>query len=142
MLVIAAVFFFAIVKLEAVEISCEEIDLSPTFGTCCYLNEVTVISAENVTFATAENLEVDTILLKKNKRIKFLPVEVSKKFPNLEAIHAGFASIRKISGVNFAGLSSLKWLDLSFNLIEFIPDDCFEGLKKLQNINLGTLEFF
>lgn len=141
MLVISVVLV-AIVKLEAVEINCEKIDLSVTFGTCCYLNKVTVISAENATFGTAENVVVDTINLADNRRVEFLPVEVSKKFPNLKAYHASDAAIRKISALNFAGLSSLKWLDLSRNEIEFIPDDCFEGLKKLQNINLGTLEFF
>lgn len=50
---------------------------------------------------------------------------------------ASEAAIIEISVLNFKKLIKLKFLDLHENKIEFIPDDCFKGLKKLQSIELS-----
>lgn len=140
MLTIALAFFLAAVamKLEATELNCERVGHFGGFKKCCYLNETTAINAINATFAGPQNYYIDAILFRDNKKIQFLPVNVYKKFTNLVIYLAGWTSVRKISAVNFVRLSNLEWLDLHKNNIEFIPDDCFQGLNKLNHIDLST----
>lgn len=138
MFAILLVFFVAAVELEAAKLNCEKIETYEKFKTCCYLNDTTEIREENVEFDGMENLNVSTILFNGNKKIEFLPVKVHKKFLNLKAYLALGAAIKKISASNFAGLSNLKYLVLRDNKIKFIPDDCFQGLNHLQDINLST----
>lgn len=123
-------------RLEAVEIACEKIDHYQRFDKCCHFNEVTVIDAANVTIAGLENSEVQAMAFSDNKNIKFLPVSVYTKFPTLEFYLAQNAAIKEISALNFEKLSNLKVLDLSIKEIEFISDDCFQGLRKLFNLDL------
>lgn len=138
MLAIGLMLFVAATsELKAIEINCEKIDRFARFAKCCYLNETTLISAVNVTFAGLENLEVQTILFDWNEKIEFLPIKVYKKFPNLEVYSAKFDLVKEISALNFEQLSNLRLLDISWNQIGFIPDDCFQGLTKLYKINLG-----
>lgn len=125
-------------KLKATEIECERIERFSESEKCCFLNATTVID-EHVTFNGLENSEVDAIMFPDNKKIKFLPVDVYRKFPNLEYFVAKNASIVEISAVNFWRLSKLKLLNLQENQIEFIPNFCFEDLSKLLGINLGKI---
>lgn len=131
---IALLFFVA--SVEAVDINCEIRRLHDEIETCCYLNN-TAIQEENVEIGGSENVKIDTILLSQNKKIKFLPVKIHNKLPELKLYNARNANIEKISALNFVGLSKLQFLDLSHNKFEFIPDDCFLGLKALQKINLS-----
>lgn len=131
-------FIIAAVKLEAVEINCEKIDRYKRFEKCCYLYEV--ISETNATFSGLENSEVQAFRLYSFiiSKSGFLPVKIYKKFPNLKVYIASSASIKKISFLNFEKLKDLNLLDLNKNQIESIPDDCFQGLIKLQKIDLST----
>lgn len=133
-------FFLAAVamKLQAAEINCERVERFGGFNKCCYLNETTAISAIYSTFAGSQNYYINAILFRDNRKIQFLPVNVYKKFPNLVIYLAGWTSVRKISAMNFVRLSNLEWLDLHKNNIVFIPDDCFQGLAKLNHIDLST----
>lgn len=124
-------------KLEAVELNCEKIESYKRFANCCYLNEATVITEANVTIPGLRNLDVRAVLFTGNEKIKFLPVNVHRKFPNLETYMATDAAVKVISFLQFARLSKLKMLDLASNQIEFIPDDCFHGLTNLYKINLS-----
>lgn len=131
----------AVVKLEGAEIDCERIEHFKT-KKCCFLDKLTVIKEVNLTFSGLENPDVETIFFSGNKKIEFLPVNVYKKFPNLKSYYAGEASIKEISTLNFAKLTKVKRLDLFGNQIEFIPDDCFQGLLKLRKIDLSKRFFF
>lgn len=147
MLAIALVFLVIFVQIKAKIIDCETIestdewnsitDKYSTLQETCLLNGTTVISDENVELGGIKNVNVDTILLNNNKKIEFLPVRVYKTFPNLEIYLASEAAIKKISALNFAGLSKLEFLILDFNKIEIIPEDCFQELIQLQEIDLG-----
>lgn len=127
-------------KIAAAGINCEEIKNFGESKNCCYLNKSSVISAMNVKFTGPENSDVDAVLFNDNKFIQFLPVDVYKKFNNLEFYFAKNASITKVSVLNFKRLSNLKFLDLSFNQIEFIPNYCFEELTRLNELNLGNIK--
>lgn len=137
MLAVVLVFLMAVTgKLKATEIDCEMIEPIARFEKCCYLNEAAEISEANVTFAGVVNPDVEAIQLRGNKNIEFLPVDVYKKFPNLEVYMAKSASVKQISALNFAKLPKLRLLNLQGNQIEFIPDDCFQGLTRLYKIDL------
>lgn len=122
-------------RLEAVEINCEAIKHCSRFQKCCYLNGTTVIDELNVTI---ENSDVHAVVFELNNKIEFLPIDVYEKFPNLEVYLSKEAAVKEISALNFGRLSNLKLLDLESNQIEFIPDDCFQGLFKLHQIYLST----
>lgn len=126
------------VKLQAVEINCEKIDHFFKLGKCCYLDEASEISRVNVTFSGLENSDVVAMLFTGNEKIKFLPVNVHRKFPNLEVYMATGTAVKEISAWHFARLSKLRMLDLAVNQIESIPDDCFRGLTNLYKINLSN----
>lgn len=148
MLAIALTFFVISVRIKAKETNCENITsmeawMSTTemyflYQKTCILNGTTVISDENVELGGIKNVKVDAIVFDDNKKIWFLPVRVYKGFPSLKFYSADKASIIKISALNFAGLSKLKFLSLVSNGIGVIPEDCFQGLNQLRHIDLGT----
>lgn len=87
------------------------------------------------------NLRDDTLrglrFYDNNKRIQFLPVKISEKFPNLWIISAFGGAIRSISKENFKGLRELRWLQLGHNQIVKVSDDTFEDLVSLEGLWLG-----
>lgn len=131
------IFFTAVIELKAAEINCEKFDHFDKYKRCCFLNATTTIGANTITMAGLENPDVDAILFQNNRNIQFLPVKVHKQFPNLETYLARNASVREISALNFERLINLKFLNLRANQIEFIPNYCFEGLIRLEEIFLG-----
>lgn len=142
MIALILVFFVIVYRLEAVEINCETSWPFQRLQKCCFLNGTTVISDENVEFSGLENLNVSVILFDNNKKIEYLPSKVHEIFPKLEIYSANSAAVKKISPSNFARLLKCKLLDLSWNKIEIVPDDCFLGLFQLQKINLSTKSSF
>lgn len=127
----------AISQLAAAEINCERIDQLNTYKKCCFLNATTEIIETGATLAGLENSDVDAILFEFNRKIQFLPVNVYRIFPKLEFYLARNASVKEITALNFRQLTSLKVLELRFNQIEFIPNDCFEGLEQLIELGLS-----
>lgn len=126
---------------EAAEVNCEKVDRFEKSEKCCYLDSTTIINEVNLTFGGLEIPDVDAILFEYNRKIQLLPVNVYKKFPNLEFYLARNAAIKEVSSANFERLSNLKVLNLRANQLYFIPNRCFEGLIKLSEIYLskGTI---
>lgn len=139
MLVFAFLLFVAAAnKVEATEISCEEISsCSDLMSECCLFNKTTVIDTVNVTIEGVEMGDINEISFDNNKQIEFLPVDVYKKFPNLRLYYAQNASVKAISALNFERMMNLKVLFLEGNQIESIPNFCFEGLIKLTSVILS-----
>lgn len=137
MIAIVLVFLVAAVSVKAVEINCETSRRYQKVESCCFLNGTTEIREENVEFGGLENFSVNVILLDGNQKIEFLPVNIFKKFSNLEIYLARRVSIKKVLALNFVGLVKLRLLDLSYNEIEFVPDECFQDLKSVEVISLS-----
>lgn len=135
---IALYLFVASANVEAVKVNCEKIERFSEYKNACYLNESSVIEANKVTFTGPDKSEINAILFDDNKRIRFLPVNIYKKFPNLEFFSSRNTSVKEISALNFKFLASLKVLNLQENQIEFIPDYCFDGLTRLNEIYLSN----
>lgn len=143
MFLIAVIYFLAIaVKIGVSNIFCEKIELFKGTKKCCFFNETTTVSETNITIGDFIDHDVSAVLFNDNKKILFLPINIYVNFPNLEFYFAENASVKEVSALNFKLMSNLKWLDLRLNQIEFIPNDCFEGLFKLIGLNLGTFFFW
>jgi hypothetical protein len=98
----------------------------------CRMHGKTQIDEDGVTIADY-NPNVLGLTFKENKKIRYLPVEVSLRFPKLFVYIACYTSITGITKANFfEGFKSLRILDLSFNKIEGIYGDTFEDLISLE----------
>ena len=124
------------------DIVCEEISNGqwPSFHNkslkTCDMRTSTIIDESNVKISTFDDT-VHGLTFYSNIKILFLPVEVSKKFPNLIAFSADETSIRDLSKENFRGLQNLQSLSLVNNKIERIYSDTFKDLKSLEILWLG-----
>jgi hypothetical protein len=101
----------------------------------CYLKVNTTINSPGKTIGRKET--VPGLSFWFNKKIFYLPINVSESFPNLVVYGANGCSVKTISKVNFRGLKKLIRLDLGYNEIAFIPDDTFEDLKALEWLQIG-----
>lgn len=133
------IFIIAISGSAAEEISCENYshDHWINFETLitCTVNETTVISDPQVTFAEVDKT-IGVLWFVENKNISHLPVEVDEKLPNLVVYAATGCSITSISNVHFKGLVKLEGVYLGGNQIGVIGNDIFKGLKSLRIIDL------
>ena len=101
----------------------------------------TIINATDVE-VSARDESINVLNFNYNKKIFYLPIKVSEKFPSLEVYYAFSCSLTTISKANFAGLSRLRVLDLSVNQIEKLRSDTFEGLETMDTLYLCKFLLF
>lgn len=107
----------------------------------CHLDEsVQILSKFTKIYRRDES--VTGLLFWQNSRIKYLPIQMSEKIPNLVAIDAQSCSVTEISYENFAGLNKLQNLILSRNKIERVYADTFKDLINLKWLALGKQNFY
>lgn len=133
-------FLNLVTTTNAKEVECERVsdfNSGGSFGSVktCFMDKKTTIDTPNVTFSTRDN-SIGAISFRYNNKIKFLPIKVDEKFPNLLSVQAVRCSIKEISKLNFKGLSKLTFLDLSSNQIEKIASETFEDLTSLEELYL------
>lgn len=125
-------------KVECDEVRCSLFDKHTTSAKRCHYNSSVVISSSDTSIADAKDETVDALyVINYNLNVKFLPINVHAKFPNIKLIHAVGCSIKEISKKNFANLDQLKSIVLNSNEITMVPSDTFQGLLQLAVINLG-----
>lgn len=125
-------------KVNGDEISCSLFDKQTTSARRCHFNSSAVISSSDTSIADVKDNTVDAVfIINYNLKVKFLPVNVHAKFPNVKSIQAVGCSIKEISKKNFASLDQLKSIVLNSNEITKVPSDTFQGLTQLMVINLG-----
>lgn len=88
------------------KVYCERIDRlydQVAIGTerTCFLNNQTTIDSQEVSLTSEIDLNVKWINFDGNKKIKFLPIHVSTRFPNLKCFLASSCSIKTISRETF-----------------------------------------
>ena len=86
----------------------------------------------------SDNVEVTGLNMAFNKMVKYLPENTAQVFPNLEEFSAQNSSLVLLSRKNFAGLDSLKSLNLANNNIKFIETDTFDDLENLEELDLSS----
>lgn len=121
---------------KAIESPCEIVE-NPIVK-WCIMNVVTEITSDEVKISDGRNENITDLWFSTNPKISFLPVEMHEKFPNIDWIHATYCSISTINKKNFIKLSKLRILSLSYNKIQKIESDTFDGdLVNLQKVDLG-----
>ena len=124
------------------QVSCERIE-NYDFGyeswKICFMDDTTEINSADTTI-TARDESVEGFWLWVNKKIKFLPIDVSEKFPNLLGLSAYSCSLTTVSKANFKGLSKLRYLNLGYNQIEKIRSDVFSDLVSLEQLHMCELK--
>lgn len=72
-----------------------------------------------------------------NNLVKFLPINIGQKFPNLEKLSVYKCSLRKVGNESLRGLSALKKLLLYKNSITDIEVGAFHDLRSLEELDLS-----
>lgn len=126
---------------EAHTITCESIGSCSTSDdhndVCCIMTQKTKIPGSSYTIVNPKNGTVQALDFNNNRNIDFLPVLVISVFPNIVEYDARNCSIKSISKENFERLHHLKLVYLQGNQIETVRGDVFDGLNKIEDIDLG-----
>ncbi|CRK93245.1 CLUMA_CG006788, isoform A [Clunio marinus] len=122
-----------------IDTSCKQIREGQTFTNkkvdLCVMRKTAAICTINVTFTGNPNVN-NALIFEDNKRIQFLPENISSWFPNLTDYIARNCSVKAISKINFLNLTELRSLNLDFNEIERLDGDIFEGLSSLKAFSI------
>lgn len=114
-------------------VKCNKIEVKnwmENLSTCIMNNSIEIVNPD-FRIETVDK-SVRGLLITRNKMVKYLPIKVSKSFPNLVSIYAASCFIKEIEKANFAKLKDLKYLNLNGNQISKISDDLFEDNTALE----------
>ncbi|CRL03488.1 CLUMA_CG016308, isoform A [Clunio marinus] len=114
-------------------VSCDD-DYGANKKTCHIYHD---IDEPEITLAPPSNVSILLLSIRDNKGVKYLPVNVSKTFPDLPHYDAINCSITNIYRNNFRGLTFLMTLNLKFNEIETVKRDVFSDLTSLITLSLS-----
>lgn len=119
------------------QVECEKIGLLYNYGPkTCYMQEATIDSPGHL-IKHQKDLTIKNLEFYFNRKIRFLPIKVHEKLPNLMMISANYCSIKKIAKENFEKLNKLERLYLSGNQLEEIQPNCFEDSTQLEYLHLS-----
>lgn len=106
-------------------------------GQGCFIIQSASITVKNFDIEDERNEEVQTIDFQGNKKIKFLPIKLHRKFPSVRVYVAERCNIEEISQANFENLFHLEELNLYGNRIETVRRDTFMHLVSVKTIVLS-----
>lgn len=101
----------------------------------CMTIGVTINSPETSIMSDRDGT-VQGMVFDDNPEIKFLPINVHEKFPNIIGLSAWQCAIKVVSKKNFKNLSHLTVLSLARNQIEKVDIDTFDDLTSLEKLHL------
>jgi Leucine-rich repeat (LRR) protein len=103
----------------------------------CFMEKNASIKNDGFKIFSKKNETMKALYFGGNRKIFFLPINVSEAYPNLVLYNAGLCSLKRISLKNFRGLFKLQELFLYTNRIEIVRSDTFKDLISLQQLHLG-----
>lgn len=98
-------------------------------------NLITDIKGEHTEEKTSNDVKQFYIF---NQSVPYFPGGLAKNFPNLESIVIRSSSLKFFYKSDLAGLSMLKFFDLSGNVIEILPPKLFEDSSELQELHFNN----
>lgn len=120
------------------------------FGYTCNVEKITkLVTNSEILIFTGKHLEgrnnnddvkhVSII----GQPIEEFPRNLHKIFPNLISLSVAGCNLKKITKEDLSGFEDLEYLCLNANNLTFLPDDLFEGMKKLREVHFddNQLEF-
>lgn len=102
----------------------------------CYMDTKTKIGSRGFRISSQRSDAVKELVFTNNTNIYYLPNNAAGKFPEMTEYKAGDCSIKKISKLNFKGLTKLKQLFLNNNQLRTIESETFEDLINLEQVFL------
>lgn len=108
---------------------------------CSYISEDTcnfnqTIKSEDFFLASLEDTSIVQFLGERNKRLKFLPRGIGRKFPNLQRLVVNHCRLTIVRDFYFENMEELKVLHLDWNQISTIEPKSFDDLISLRNLSL------
>lgn len=103
-------------------------------GKACFVDDKTIDSPTTV--IKNEALGIKHLIISLGN-VKFLPIEVSTSFPQLETFSSTNGKFEEVSKRNFEKLSSLKGMALSVGELKKIEKDSFDDLTSLISLTLA-----
>jgi hypothetical protein len=91
----------------------------------------------NFTIAKPTNLLTKSFKMFDSRDAQYLPIRVSETFPKLTEYIVEWCGIKEVNMSNFVGLSDLKTLSLSQNVITTIYEKSFDDLVNLEDLSLS-----
>lgn len=135
-LLLTSFLFFLLVRVEIQgsalferTVPCEKVEHSQ-----CFFNTTTRITSNSIGVDSGDM--ANRVYFNTNTKILYLPIGLSKVFPNLVEIDATYCALHAVTSDNLSGLKHLSRLWLRDNMIETIPKGTFEGLVGLSDVDL------
>lgn len=120
---------------DALELNCGEL-YNCTYGLCCEMEVETKITGKDSKIVGSESEKFQKLDFSYNKNIEFLPLSTSY-LSSLIAYIAWNCAIQEIHKESLTGMVWLEILELNKNRITAIQSDTFDGLVRLELINLS-----
>lgn len=123
-------------EVDFVDLACGEFHDDEGVDTCI-LTPNTVINATNFVIGDLRDEKIGGIYFFNNEGIEYLPYKVYMQLPHLVKYYGRACAVKQISRENFEKLTRLRSINLSFNQIQKISGNTFEGLENLRVVDLG-----
>lgn len=98
------------------------------------INSRTKIDSEFFTIFSKQNAKIENFLSFSNSAAKFLPFRVATQFPNLINFVFRRSKVQTIFRNSFEGLKKLEKINLTLNKIEIIEENSFDDLINLKKL--------
>lgn len=102
-----------------------------------FVSTEAIFETPRVDISCLRSEDVNWFDISENKNVQYLPMNVFRKFPNLEIYYAFKSGVLKINKNNFYGAEKLQGLWLDHNEINTIESGSFNELKSLKWLYLG-----
>lgn len=143
-MLVAAIF---IIQTAANDVQCEvkektipvdtrfKVELR-TVVTCVFNDDSEINEPSKLTNSLNES--VTELRMVRNKKIEFLPQDISVPFPNLRIVDAFGCSVKEVTKQSFYGLTKVQKIVLDDNKIEKIVENSFDDLTELNLLYLDN----
>lgn len=108
-------------------------NLRPSFCTITHL-----LKAEDYVLGSPANTSIEHVVVTEDKRVKYLPMFVGEKFPNLKGYNAWKSGLTVVRNHYFKNMKNLEYLTLSYNQIAAIEANAFRDLVNVNDLKLGN----
>lgn len=102
-----------------------------------FVSTEAIFETPRVDISCLTSEEINWFDISENKNVQYLPMNVFRKFPNLEIYYAFKSGVLEIHRNNFYGAEKLQGLWLDHNEIITIESGSFNELKSLKWLYLG-----
>lgn len=107
-----------------------------TLVTCVFNDDIEITQPSKL--MNALNESVTELRMVRNKKIGFIPHDISVPFPKLRVLEGYDCAVKEITKRSFHGLAMLKKIVLDDNEISTIDENCFDDLTDLLYLYLDN----